>query len=321
MFSWRYFEEIGHLYHALVLVMLGGFCGLCMAGDLFNLFVFLEILSVAAYALTAYKVEESGLVGALNFALTNTLGGVFILIAIGLVYSRTGVLDMTIAGTLMRSPDAIAATALALLLTGFLVKSAMAPFHFWLPDTYAAAPTPVAVLFGGVMLEVGLFAASRVYWLVFAPVFGTPAALRYLLVGFGAATAVLSSVMSLIQRDLKRLLAFCTIAHVALFTIGVGTLGVNGLVGAAIGVLSHGPLMGSLFLCAGIVRQRHKSVDEITLFGRVGDLPIVGFVLGFAAVALAGPPFSAMHAAESLIEDEARTLGFAWTPWLITSAG
>jgi multicomponent Na+:H+ antiporter subunit D len=315
-FSWRYFEEIGHMYHALVLVLLGGICGLSFAGDLFNLFVFLEILSVSAYALTAYKVEESGLVGAFNYALTNTIGGVLVLFGIGLIYMRTGVLDMTFAGRGLGAPDAAAVTALAVILVGFFVKAAIAPFHFWAPDTYAAAPTPVAVLFGGVMLEVGIFSAARVYWLIFAPSLGTPEALRALVLLGGTVTAVLASAMVLLQRDLKRLFAFSIIAHVAVLVIGFGLLGTRALAGTALLVPAHGALMGALFLCAGILRQKFHSADEIRLHGFGRPLTYCALVVFVAALALAAPPFSGMHAGEALIEEEARSLGLPWIPWL-----
>ena len=321
VFSWRYFDEIGQMYQVLILVLLAGICGLCMAGDLFNLFVFLEIASVSAYALTAYKVEESALVGALNFALTNTIGGVFVLIGIALVYSRTGALDMILAGGALGRPDDVVTTALALMLVGFLVKSAVAPFHFWLPDSYAVAPTPVAVLFGGVMLELGVFAIARVFWLVFAPSMGAAPMLRALLLAGGAGTAVLASVMGLLQRNIKRLLAFAAIAHVALLVIGVGLLDAKALAGTALAILAHGPLMGALFLCAGIVRQRHESVDELRLQGVGRDLPFAGIVFVVAAIALAAPPWSALDAGESRIHEAAGALGYESIRWVVAAVG
>jgi multicomponent Na+:H+ antiporter subunit D len=311
VFSWRYFEEVSHAYAALMLVLLGGLAGVSMAADFFNLFVFLEVGSVAAYALTAYKIEQSSLVGALNFALTNTIGGVFVLIGIALVYARTGVLDLRFAGARLGPADPLVTTALALTLTGFFVKAAVAPFHFWLPDTYAAAPTPVVVLFGGVMLEVGLFAAARVYWLAFSPALHEPHALVVLLVTAGLLTAGIAAGMALLQRSFKRMLAFVAVSHSGLFLAGIGLLDAGALGGVGVSVLAHGLLMGALFLCAGILRQRLRTEDEIDGFGAGRSLAGVGVIIVVAALALSAPPRSGMHLGESLIEEHALARG--WT--------
>ncbi|HVU99735.1 MAG TPA: complex I subunit 5 family protein, partial [Verrucomicrobiae bacterium] len=173
VFTWQYFDAVRTYFHALMLVFLAAMNGFCLTGDLFNLFVFFELMSVAAYALTGYKVEEvPALAGAINFAVTNSVGAFLVLIGIGLVYGRTGALNMAQAGlALARHPaDALAVAALAFIACGFLIKAAVAPFHFWLGDAHAVAPTPVCVLFSGVMIELGLYGAFKVFWTVFHPV-------------------------------------------------------------------------------------------------------------------------------------------------------
>ncbi|MBO0744229.1 MAG: NADH-quinone oxidoreductase subunit D, partial [Candidatus Dormibacteraeota bacterium] len=142
LFSWRYFEAVGHLYHTLMLVFLGAMVGFCFTGDLFNLFVFFELMSVAGFALAGYMIEEPGpLQGAINFGVTNTVGGFCILTGIGLLYGRTGALNLAQLGqTLARHPDSrLMAVAMTLILGGFLVKAAAIPFHFWLADAHAVA--------------------------------------------------------------------------------------------------------------------------------------------------------------------------------------
>src|SRR3954453_18931574 len=122
LFAWRYFETRGPIFHAMVLVFGGAMAGFCLSGDLFNLFVFFELMSVAAYALTAYKVEEpSALQGALNFAIPNSLAGFLILWGIGLLYGRLGALNLAQLGAALagRPPDALVLIALALLAGGF----------------------------------------------------------------------------------------------------------------------------------------------------------------------------------------------------------
>ncbi|HKN94894.1 MAG TPA: proton-conducting transporter membrane subunit, partial [Thermoleophilaceae bacterium] len=164
IFSWRHLEAISHVYHALMLVFLAGMVGFCLTGDLFNLFVFFELLSVAAYALVGYKIDQRApLEGSLNFAITNSVGGFIVLTGIALLYGRTGALNMaqighTLAG---QHTDGLVIVAFTLLVSGFFVKAAVVPFHFWLADAYSVAPTPVCAVLSAVMSELGLYAVVR----------------------------------------------------------------------------------------------------------------------------------------------------------------
>lgn len=306
IFSWRYFDAVGTLYHALMMIFLAAMVAFCLTGDVFNLFVFFELMSVVAYALTGYKVEEeSALEGAINFAVTNSIGGFFVLSGIGLLYGRTGALNMAQIGRALAAhpADGLVVCALAFIVTGFLVKAAMVPFHFWLSDAHAVAPTPVCVLFSGVMVELGLYAAVRVYWTMFAGVPAIAPALRPLLLGFGIATAIVGAVMCFLQRHLKRLLAFSTISHMGLFIIGAAALTPAGLAGTAVYVAGHGLVKGALFICAGIVLHQAGSVDELALLPRrTGSLPLI-IVYVAAAIGLAGVPPFATSIGKSLIED------------------
>lgn len=132
VFSWRYFEAVRTLFHALMLVFLAGMVGFCLAGDLFTLFVFFELMSVASYVLTGYKIEEAGpLQGALNLAVTNSIGASFILMGIALLYDRTGALNLAQIGrALAEGPvDGLVVTSFVLISAGFFVKAAIVPFH------------------------------------------------------------------------------------------------------------------------------------------------------------------------------------------------
>ncbi|MGB8962305.1 MAG: proton-conducting transporter membrane subunit, partial [Pseudonocardiaceae bacterium] len=228
IFSWRYFERVSTYYHALMLVFLAGMIGFCLTGDIFNLFVFFELMGVAAYAFTAYRPEERGpLQGALNFAITNSVGTYLSLSGIGLIYGRTGALNMaqigqTIAG---HRPDGLVVVAFVLILMGLLTKASIVPFHFWLADAHAVAPTPVCVLFSGVMVELGLYGIARVYWSMFGSGLGHRDAITAVLLALGIATAVVGALFCFRQRHLKRLLAFSTINHAGLFLIGIGHSG------------------------------------------------------------------------------------------------
>ncbi|MEV6835625.1 complex I subunit 5 family protein [Streptomyces sp. NPDC051133] len=303
-YSWRYFDEPprGHsgAFTALMLVFQGAMCGFALAGDLFNAFVFFELMSVTAYALTGYRIDEAKAVqGALTFGVVNSLGAYAMLMGIGLLYARTGELAMTKIGRGLDTaaghggPDALVLASFVLVMTGLLVKAAAVPFHFWLPDAHAVAPTPVCMLLSGVMVELGVYGVWRVYGTVFAGPGGIPAAdLTRALVTLGTLTAATGAVMCWYQRHIKRLLAYSTVAHTGLFLVGLGILTPEGDDGVALYIIGHAGVKAALFACAGVLLDRYGSVDEHTLHGRARELRAVAVMFAVAALGLAGlPPF------------------------------
>jgi multicomponent Na+:H+ antiporter subunit D len=317
LFTWRFFETPGPLFHVLLLVFLGGLTGFALTGDLFNMFVFFEVMSVSAYALTAYRIERPApLQGALGFAISNSVGAMMILFGIGLLYGRTGALNMAQVGQALAAEpaDALVAVAFALIVGGFLVKAAAVPFHFWLADAYAVAPTPAAIVFTGVMSDLGVYAVARVYWTVFeGPLSAHEGEIRAVLVGFAVLTALLGAVMSLYQEQLKRLLAFTTISQVGLALIGVGLLTPAGIAGAALLIPADGLLRAGLFVCLGILLHRCASGHELRLRGRGSDVPrlVAGLFVAGALGLAALPPLGAF-VGKSVLEEAAIDAGYGW---------
>lgn len=315
VFSLHYFDSIGNLYHVLMLGFIAAMCGFSFSGDLFNLFVFFELMSVAAFALCGYKTEEpSTQQGAINFAVLNTIGGFLALLGLGMFYSRTGALNMAQIGrTLGNHSDVLVTTAFVFVICGFLVKAAAFPFHFWLADAHAVAPTPVCVLFSGIMVQLGVYAVARVYWAIldgpFAP--HRPALTAVLLV-VGAITALLGAFMCFAQRHIKRLLAFSTISHTGLLIIGVALLRPDALAGAALYVIGHGTAKGALFLVAGILLHRFGSIDEAHLYGRARTMRWTGVVFVLGGLALAGLIPFGTFLGEHAMESAAEVSGKSW---------
>jgi multicomponent Na+:H+ antiporter subunit D len=317
VFSWRFFEAVGPTFHALILVFLGALCGFALTGDLFNMFVFFELMSVSAYALTAYRIERAAsLQGALTFAVTNSVGAVMILFGIALLYGRTGALNLAQVGEALagRESDGLVVAAFALITGGFLVKAAIVPFHFWLADAYAVAPTPAAIVFTGVMSDLGIYAVARIYFTVFqVPLEPHAEGLRAVLVGFGVVTALIGAVMALAQDHLKRLLAFVTVSQIGLALIAIGLLTPEGSAGAALLIPADGLLRAGLFVCFGAVLHRCGSVHQSRLHDRGRMLPRA-FAIFFAAGALglaALPPLGA-YPGKALIEAAAAEVGYGW---------
>lgn len=322
--AWHQVDTAGHLFHALVLGFLAGMVGFCLAGDLFTAFVFFELMSVGAYALAGFRVEQRAPVeGALSFAITNTVGSLLLLIGIALVYGRTGALNLAQIGVAIneRPPDTLVAVAFGLIACGFFVKAAIVPFHFWMADAYAVAPTSISLLFAGAMSELGLYGVARVYWTAFAGPLGPHAdALRDVLLVLGLATALIGGVMCGGQRHLKRMLAFATVAHMGILLCGVALLSHDALAGVAVFVVGDGLVKASLFVAVGSLEHRRGSIDEVALFGRGRDLRRLGVVFAVAGLALAAVPPFGPFLGRAMIEDAASHQGYWWVAPLLAIA-
>jgi multicomponent Na+:H+ antiporter subunit D len=314
-FSWRYFDEVGSYFHVLMLIFLAGITGFCLTGDIFDLFVWFELMGVAAYALTAYRPEERGPIqGALNFAITNSIGAYLSLSGIALIYGRTGALNMAQIGQYIgrHPPGGLVIAAFLLILSGLLIKSAIVPFHFWLADAHAVAPTPVCVLFSGVMVELGLYGIARVYWSMFGQALGHRAGISDVFLALGVLTAVVGALFCFRERHIKRLLAFSTISHAGMFLAGIALLTPLGLAGTAVYVAGHGLVKAALFLCTGIILHRLGSVNETRLHGKGRSLRVTGVVFTLAGLGLADLPPFATFLGKGWIDDSAGTHGLPW---------
>jgi multicomponent Na+:H+ antiporter subunit D len=319
VFSRRFMEVVDHLFHVVLLVFLAAMVGFCLSGDLFNMFVFFELMGAAAFVLAGFMIEKRApLEGSFNFAVTNSIGGILVLLGISLLYGRTGALNLAQIGAALDHGhlDGLVVVAFALIVCGFMVKAAIVPFHFWLADAYAVAPTPVCILFAGAMSELGLLGIARVYWASFHGVLGAhDAELRAVLVAVGLLTGAVGAVMALAQRHLKRLLAFATISYIGLFTIGLAMLTPSGLAGSAAYVVGDGLVKASLFVAVGIAQYRLAGVEEARLHGHGQRLWFPASIFALGGLAVAGLPPFGPFLGHSLIEDAAaRQASYGWIP-------
>ncbi len=315
LYSLTFLREAARLFDALMLVALAAMCGFAMSGDLFNLFVWLELMGVAAYALTGFQVERLGPVqGAVNFAITNSVGGYLFAVGIALVYGRTGALNLAQIGrTLSHGPaGGLVVVAMTLLFCGLLIKGAVVPFHLWAADAYAVAPAPVCAVLGGVMTDIGLIGVARLYWTVWDAPFGHGHAVGDVLLWLGLITALLTGVMAFLQRHLKRMLAYSVLCHIGIMLAGIGLLDSLGLSGAELMFLAHALLTAGLFFVAGILHVDHALIDELHLRGKGRGCwaPAVAWFAG--TLGLIGTPYLGIYLGHGLIDEGANELGRPW---------
>jgi multicomponent Na+:H+ antiporter subunit D len=250
--------------------------------------------------------------GAVNFAITNSLGGYLFAIGIALIYARTGALNLAqIGNTLSHGPaGGLVIVAMTLLLCGFLVKGAVVPFHLWAADAYAVAPAPVCAVLGGVMTDIGLIGVARLYWTVFAVPFGH--GVGDVLLWLGIVTAVLGGTMAFLQRHLKRMLAYSVVCHIGIMLAGIGLLDSSGLAGVELMFLAHALLTAGLFFVAGILHVDHGLIDELHLRGRGRGCWALTAAWLAATIGLVGTPYVGIYLGHGLIDDGATELGRPW---------
>ena len=315
VFAWGYFDSVHAHFHVLMLIFLAAMAGFCLTHDLFNLFVWFEVMSVVAFALTGYRLEASALEGALNFTVTNSIASFFMLGGIGLIYARGGTLDFgAIGGVVASHPaDPVIAGAFALIVVALLIKAAMVPFQVWLSDAHAVAPSPVSVIFSGVMVALGIYGIARLYWQSFSADPAIAGVVHHLLLAMGIASTLIGGFMCLAQRHLKRLLAFSTIAHTGTLLIGFSLLTPDGLAGTFVYLFGHGLVKGALFMVAGMLMAFCHGIDEIALRGRGRPYWPIAPAMVLGGLLLAGAPFGLLDAGVRQIDSAVTAAGNPWT--------
>jgi multicomponent Na+:H+ antiporter subunit D len=270
--------------YPLVLLLLSGLMGVVLSGDLFHLFVFIEIYALATYPLVSLGGNR-GVLAALRYLLLGTIGSGLYLLGVGFLYFSTGTLNMAEMAVLLPeiSGNPAVLGALALMVIGLALKMALFPLHVWLPDAHSSAPPGVAALLAAVQVKAGAYALIRILYDVFGPAYlaadGLPvtAALTW----FGAAGIVVGSVLAIRQPDVKRMLAYSTVAQLGYIGVGVGLGTPLALVAALLHVLNHAVMKSGLFLAVGgILDRTHlKAIARYAGLGKRMPITMTGFAL------------------------------------------
>ena len=290
VYSVSYMEKETRLteFYALVIFMMAGMTGIVLAGDLFTLFVFWELMGLSSYVLVAFLKRTWGPIEAgFKYLIMSATAGAFLLLSMAIIYGMTGSLNFAaIASTLRSAPASPWVIILfSTLIVGFGVKSSIVPLHTWLPDAHPEAPSPISALLSGIVIETGLYALTRVLFLVFDPgLFKMPVAFLAVL------TMTLGNVMALRQTDIKRLLAYSSIAQVGYMLVGLAAGTAYGVMGLLLHVFNHSIMKGMAFLAAGSIIHEAGTRDIKSLRGVGKMMPLTSISLFIALLGLGGVP-------------------------------
>ncbi|MFA4700222.1 proton-conducting transporter transmembrane domain-containing protein [Pyrococcus kukulkanii] len=291
IYSLEYIKSGEVWYFTLYLGLEAGLIGVLYTGDLFNLFVMLEVTSVAAYALVMFNRDLQSLRAGLKYAFIGAIGTTLYFIAMGLLYRTYGTLNMAQLAEIVHSSDVVNASLAILLLAtwAFLIKAAIFPNHFWLPDAHPAAPSPISAVLSGLVVNVGIYSIARLYFTLYS---GLPEvkSLGTLLIILGAISAFLGAIMMNVHSDIKRIIAYSTIMHMGYLSMALGIGSSLALASAVFHTFNHAVAKSLLFLSAGIMIQIGGSRDLRDLAGIGRTNPLAMFSFAVAALSLAGIP-------------------------------
>jgi len=306
LFSTRYMERYTakSKYLSLFMLMVAGMNGVVLSGDIFNLFVFLEITSLASYALVAFGCEHEELEAAFKYMVLGSIASTLVLFGIALVYGNTGTLNMAYMSQFIAQNglNKGLSFALVLFITGFGLKAALVPFHAWLPDAHPSAPAPISAMLSGVIIKaLGIYALARVVF----NIFGITTEVAWVLLILGILSMVMGAFLAIGQWDLKRLMAYSSISQVGYCVLGIGLGGLLIATGgdikwAALAILgglfhlaNHAVYKSLLFLTSGSIEMSTGTRDMNLLGGLAERMPVTRAAATIASASIAGvPPFS-----------------------------
>jgi multicomponent Na+:H+ antiporter subunit D len=293
VFSLKYIRRLSSdwKYYALFLILVTGMNGVILTGDLFNLFVFMEIALFAAFALVAYGGQAHEFEAAFKYAVMAGISSSLILVAIAVVYSATSSLTMaTIAQTLPSRDPYLVVWVGGLFMAGFGLKAAVMPFHAWLPDAHSSAPAPISAMLSGVLIKaLGVYTLIRIFY----NVLGAPRLFLQTFLVLGALSIILGVLLAIGQWDIKRLLAYHSISQIGYILLGMGLNTTLGMVGAVFHLLNHAVFKSLLFYNAGALEMALGTRDLRKMGNVSRRLPITAHSSMIASLSISGiPPFN-----------------------------
>ncbi|MBN1806507.1 MAG: hypothetical protein JW837_14760 [Sedimentisphaerales bacterium] len=311
LFSVRYMEQYTAKpkYFCLFLLMVAGMNGVVLSGDIFNLFVFLEIASLASYALVGFGCDHEELEASFKYMVLGSIASTLLLFAIALVYGNTGSLNMAYISKAIKESglNAGMSFALAMFIAGFGLKAALVPFHAWLPDAHPSAPAPISAMLSGVLIKaLGVYSLARIIF----NVFGVSVSISWVLVTLGVLSMVVGVFLAVGQWDFKRLLAYHSISQMGYVILGLGmgalilarinkgeeinvAWAAMAILGGMFHLVNHSVFKSLLFLTSGSVEMSTGTRQIKEMGGLAERLPYTRATCLVASASIAGvPPFN-----------------------------
>ena len=307
-------------FYTLFLLMVAGMNGVVITGDMFNLFVFLEIASVASYALVAFGTERHELEAAFKYTVMSTVGSLFVLLGIVFLYSYTSTLNMADMANILaqKSASNVIIMVSVLFIMGFGLKAALVPFHAWLPDAHPSAPAPISAMLSGILIKsLGVYTLCRVFY----NIIGINSSLSLILMVLGTLSMVIGVFLAIGQWDFKRLLAYHSISQIGYVILGIGLGTPLGMIGGLFHLFNHSVFKSLLFLNSGAVEYATGTRDLQKMGGLMTKMPITGTTSLVASMSIAGiPPFNGFWSKLIIIIAcvQANHLGYAF--WAVLAS-
>ena len=283
-------RELTGWYYTLYALLFASMCGMALTNDLFNLFVFMEICAIASCALISIKEARECLEASFKYLILSAMGTGCYLLAIALIYMVTGQLNFNLVREAL--PEAFVLypnnvlTAAALIIVAFGTKAALFPLHVWLPDAHASAPSPSSAILSGLVIKIYAFALLNLLYFVFPRSFLEAVPLTEIVLWLAALGVIFGSIFALVQDDLKKMLAYSSIAQIGYVFIGIGLDNRTALVGGLFHLLNHGIMKAMLFMAAGVIAHSTglRSIRQLDGIGNRLPLTMIAFSVGGASM-------------------------------------
>ena len=281
-------------YYTLVLILLFSMIGMIYTNDLFNMYVFMEILSLTSCAIISIKSKKENYLAALRYLVLNTIGSLSVLFGIALLYMVSGNLNMTMINQSISMIWQLYPTniliAAGFMLTGLAIKAAVFPLHIWLPDAHSNAPTPSSALLSSLVVKIYVFAVYKLLFDILGRDIVIALGIPTVITVFAAAGMLFGSIFAIGQKDIKRMLAYSSVAQIGYIFLGLSLMTEAGLAAGLFHVVSHGLMKTALFLSAGSIIYYRNKRDIRDMDGIGIEMPVTMIVFTIAAMGMIGIP-------------------------------
>lgn len=312
LYSVRYMEHDTRLteFYTLLAAMAVGMMGVAFAGDFFTLFVFWELMCIASYVLVAFRKDMWGPIEAgFKYIVMSALGAAIIFLAMAFLYGMAGTVNFAHLSYALRGQpmNLWLYTVFGMLVVGFGIKSAIVPMHTWLPDAHPEAPSPISAMLSGMLIETGLYGLCRVLFLIYEP-----PSFSLTIAALSVVTMCIANLLALLQQDIKRLLAYSSIAQIGYMLVGLSAGSTYGMLGLTTHVFNHSLMKGLAFLSSGslVHMTGTRDIDKMKGVGRM--MPVTTLTLFIALLGLGGIPATNGFVSKFILFNSALGAGMWW---------